>query len=210
MLRDAGIEAGCRTDAPSRRVLGGIFVGGASSRMGTPKGLLPSPDGSGSLLDRLVRVARAVLGPENVVLVGRCPALSEASVPTLDDVTSGAGPLGGLVALLRAAEARRASGVLALGCDLPFVEEALLRRLLEECPDAFALAPRPERFWEPLCARYSTSLLEAAESALQRGDLSLQRLLSGAGATVLPTSPEEQRQLVDWDTPEDVLASRVR
>ncbi len=182
----------------------GVFVGGASSRMGSPKGLLSAPGSNETLVARLVRVASAVVPLERVVLVGRRPEYAHLPLGVVPDAESDAGPLAGLVGLLRLARAGAARDVIAVGCDLPFVEESLLRRLAMEAPEATALAPRPGRFWEPLCARYSASLLEAAEEALAGGRRSLQRFLDETGAAPLVIAESELAQLVDWDTPEDV------
>ncbi|MCL2447944.1 MAG: molybdenum cofactor guanylyltransferase [Polyangiaceae bacterium] len=182
------------------RVVAGIFVGGASTRMGgQPKGLLPVPDGR-AIVDRL----RAVLeeaGAGEVVLVGRHPAYAAAPVDALDDTPPGIGPLGGLIALLARAQGGHA---IAVACDMPYVSCRLVARLLA-APEAVAVAPRHERRWEPLCARYEADAVRPLAEAQSRGpDHSLQRLLDRAGAIELPLSEAETRELRDWDRPDDV------
>ncbi len=180
----------------------GIFVGGGGTRMGgVAKGLLRGPDG----LPLVVRAARLLESVGcSVVLVGEHPAYREVGLPMLPDVTKeGAGPLGGLVALLGAGAGD--APVLALACDMPHVSANLLRRLLEEAPGAAALAPRREGRWEPLCARYRPSAaLALGKRRLAEGALALQGLLDALGATELPISREEADELCDWDSPEDI------
>lgn len=179
----------------------GIFVGGAARRMGgIAKGLLAAPDGTGSLVARSAAVARS-LGLE-VVLVGAHPAYAGLGLPVVADAEVGAGPLGGLVALLAHAGARP---VIALACDLPFVERSLLERLASEVTEAAVLAPRRAERWEPLAARYDAArVLPIARAHLARRELSLQRLLDAAGADALSLDDAGERSLADWDSPEDV------
>lgn len=183
--------------------IAGVFVGGASRRMGgLPKGLLPGRDGV-TLVERS-RTVLVGLGA-TVVLVGESDAYAGLGLPMLRDDPPGIGPLGGLVALLRHAGARPA---LALACDMPFVSRALVERLLAAGSDAPIVAPRREARWEPLCARYDAlRVLPLAVARVASPDHSLQRLLDDARAAELPLSQEEAGELHDWDTPDDVRAS---
>lgn len=175
----------------------GVFVGGASRRMGRPKGLLEAP-GGGSLVARILAIA-GELGLESV-LVGDRAEYRALRVPTLPDAADGAGPLGGLVSLL---EHAAGGSVIALACDLPYLERSIVDRLVR-APDGVIVAPRRDGRWEPLLARYdATVVLPIARAHLDRGELALQRLLDAAGAVELSIAPSEQRMLVDWDTPED-------
>jgi molybdopterin-guanine dinucleotide biosynthesis protein A len=181
-------------------VIVGIFVGGASTRMGRTKALLPSPEGV-TLVERQLALART-LGAD-VVLVGRRADVPPIA-PVLDDARAHAGPLGGLVALLAHAGARPA---IALACDMPFVTADLMARLAA-APPAIALAPRRDGRWEPLCARYDApGALPVARERLERGALSMQGLLDAVGATELPLAEGEAALLDDWDTPADVSGS---
>ena len=65
------------------------------------------------------------------------------------------------MALLLEAQSRQLESVIALSCDLPYLDHSLLARLCQAATaDYDAVAPRwtpPDRsqpIWEPLCARY--------------------------------------------------------
>ena len=181
-------------------VVAGIFVGGAAKRMGgRPKGLMQTREGA-TIVDRWNGIF-AKLGAE-VVLVGSNAAYEPVGLPQLGDEPTGIGPLGGLVALLRHAGPAR---VLAVACDMPFVSDSLMRRLLEASPDAPIVAPRRDGHWEPLCGRYDPlAVLPAALAHVIARKHSLQSLLEEVGATELVLAQEELGQLVDWDSPQDV------
>lgn len=173
--------------------VGGIFVGGRGTRMGgVAKGLLRAPDG-GTLVDRWVRLFRA-LGLEPC-LVGEHEAYAAVALERVPDATGGVGPLGGLVALLERAE----GPVIAVACDMPFVSAALLERLVTTPSRAPILAPRREGRWEPLFARYDARALPLARAQLERGRGALFALLDAAGAEELPMGAAELAQLEDWD-----------
>lgn len=179
-------------------MLSGIFVGGRSRRMaGYPKALLRSGDGE-TLIARAIRVARAagltpcLVGEDGAVRRAE-PALAE--VPTVPDAAPGRGPLGGLLALLDAAHG---APTIALACDMPRVDEALLRRLAE-APDAPIVAPRRAGRWEPLCARYDAARVRPiAARHLEAGVLALQALLDVADAMAIDL--EDDARLDDVDT----------
>src|SRR5262249_45828627 len=121
-------------------VLCGIFVGGAGSRMGgVPKGLLPSGPQGPNLVERLSAQLRAALNSPELVLVGARPEYDALGLEVIADTITGIGPLGGLEALLTSAQQRNLSHVLALACDMPYVNAPLLTRLVNEHPDATAL-----------------------------------------------------------------------
>jgi molybdopterin-guanine dinucleotide biosynthesis protein A len=183
-------------------VVAGIFVGGASVRMGgRPKGLMPGPGGS-SLVDRLRKVLSEA-GVLDVVLVGCHPAYGPLGLRALDDRPSSIGPLGGLVSLLRHASDSGARA-LALACDMPFVPLSLVKRLSLRS-DAPVVAPRRNDLWEPLCASYAAEqVLPMALRQATGTDHSLQKLLREAGAVELALEPDEARALTDWDAPEDI------
>jgi molybdopterin-guanine dinucleotide biosynthesis protein A len=180
--------------------LGGIFVGGAGSRMGgVAKGLMRTAEGT-TIVERW-RAILARLGMR-VVLVGDAESYASLGAEIIPDDPSGIGPLGGLAALLRRAGAER---VLALACDMPFVSRSLVERLLAAPEDARIVAPRRAGRWEPLCARYDAAhVLPTVLEQVSTRDHSLQRLLDRAGAAELPLTSREADELRDWDSPEDV------
>jgi molybdopterin-guanine dinucleotide biosynthesis protein A len=198
-MPDVSIQAVC-----------GIFVGGQARRMrGAAKGLLPRAPGGPSLVQAQIHSFRTACPQGEVVLVGEHSAyaglgLRQLADHQLPDQTAGKGPLAGLVALCHYAQTRAAC-VLALACDMPNVNAALLARLLSEAPTAAALAPRPGGRWEPLCARYApAATLPAAQRLLASGNLALFRVLEAVAASELELSEAELELLVDWDSPEDL------
>lgn len=145
--------------------------------------------------------------PPCIYLVGESSAYSAEGVSRLSDQPPGIGPMGGLRALLLAAE-RHGTSAVALAGDQPFLTAALLTRLYLEGEGVAALAPRQGSRWEPLFARYLPEpALAAIEVAMARSESSLQSIFQALGASAMPLelSSAEWQALRDWDRPDDML-----
>ena len=177
----------------------GVLAGGLSSRMGRDKAWLPAPAGGEALIERLLRIASELALPA-VVIGGNAPA----GIECLRDAPAGIGPIGGLCALLAHAGTRPA---IALACDLPYVDAALLARLARADSAAAVLAPRdPESGkWQPLFARYTPArVLPELRRAIDDGVRSLQGVLARVAVEELTLSAAEHALLRDWDEPADI------
>ena len=184
-------------------MLAGVFVGGAGRRMGgAAKGLLIAPGG-----DPIVVRTCGLLMQSGVpcVLVGEHAAYREVGaqlgVATLADQPAGIGPLGGLIALLRAA---RGDSVLAIGGDMPYLTRELVAELCD-APAASAVAPRMDGRWQPLFARFdATTALPVAVRRAALGQFALHGLLDELGTVELLMTEDSRAGLRDWDLPGDV------
>lgn len=183
----------------------GLFVGGKATRMGGfPKGNLEVAPGV-RVVDRLVEHCQRALPGAPLVLVGAAEAYADLGLPVLVDAPAGVGPLGGLRALLLFTEGAGHSGAIALACDLPYLESELVERLASTAPDAAFVAAKDGELWHTLAARYGLTALSAVDATLAAGERALQRVIRRLGdrAVELDVTPEEARQLRDWDEPGD-------
>jgi molybdenum cofactor guanylyltransferase len=157
-----------------------------------------------TLLERAVLRLRQVcapvmVAPGDVVLDGWADA-------AIADAAPGAGPLGGLVAALRASP-HRLLAVVAV--DMPWLDPALLRMLAARIEDSDVAVCETERGLEPLHAVYAHSALGPAEAALPGTDRSLHGLVEHLHAVRMTEqewraagiSPRFQRNV---NTPEDL------
>lgn len=174
--------------------------------MGTSKGLLLAPDGSGrTLVERLVSELAVAVPEAPVVLVGKREEYGHLGIPFVEDEIPESGPLGGLVGLLARAKAHGHARVLCVACDHPRVSAPLLRRLVVENADAAICCPFLDHRYQPLVGRYDTRLLSEFRRALEEGRRALQPLLRAHAAARLVLSQAEEESLRDWDTPSDVV-----
>lgn len=180
--------------------IAGILVGGRALRMGgRPKGLLRVESGE-TLVERWLRLFERV--GLRCYVVGRSAAYAESRCEMLNDASIGEGPIGGLIALLERAAPGRA---IAVACDMPYVSQGMIERLVSVESAAPVVAPRRQGLWEPWFARYDTRrVLPIAKERALRGEMSLQGLLGEVGACELTLRDGEAGLLDDWDCPEDI------
>lgn len=201
-----------------------VAAGGKSRRLGQDKVLLPwpaPPDAApgadpgalrgtllGATLSRLANLS------DDLIVVGRQlpPALLYRCVA---DNFPDAGPLGGLEAGLAEARYPRA---MALAADMPFLNLALLRALVElaEREGWDAVVPRVEGEPDPLHAVYSKDCLPAIRAALAAGQRRMIAFLPAVrvryvDAGELRRYDPELRSLWNINTPEDLAqAAKLR
>jgi molybdopterin-guanine dinucleotide biosynthesis protein A len=153
---------------------GFVLTGGASTRMGRDKALLPYR--GGALVEWVAAQVREAAG--SVVLVGGVDRYSQLTIPCISESYAGDGPLSGLEAALASPHA--AEWNLVVACDMPGLRPEALRRILTACregQDVVAAANAQGRP-EPLCAAYHVRLLEFFREALRERKLKLVNLLA--------------------------------
>jgi molybdopterin-guanine dinucleotide biosynthesis protein A len=112
-----------------------ILVGGQSSRMGQDKALV---DWAGRrALDLVVDLARAA-GAESILTAG-----GDYGLPFVDDLESGRGPAGGVIAGVAHLASLGMTRALLLAVDAPTIEAADLAPLLEVPPPGAAFHGLP-------------------------------------------------------------------
>jgi molybdenum cofactor guanylyltransferase len=156
--------------------VGAILAGGASLRLGRPKAVADL--GGRPLISYPLAAIRAA-GLEPLVVAKADSPLPPLRCRFVEEPDEPRHPLAGIIAALHAAGGR---SVVAVGCDMPFLEPALL--------DAFAALEHPLVLAEargrrqPLPGRYPPELQAELSSALARG-LSLVETTAALGARVL-------------------------
>jgi len=193
-------------------VYGGVMIGGRSTRMGTPKHLLPctgDAPGGETWVERTARLLRGAT--ERVVILG-AGAVPEslADLARLPDVPDARGPMAGLLAALR--WAGHASWLVS-ACDLPGLRpEALAWLLSTRAPGVWATLPRlPGREGvEPLLAHYDFRSLAPLQALAAQGRFG-PSLLAEHPKVLTPSPPADLAAA--WEnvnTPEDLARQAER
>ncbi|MHB8621339.1 MAG: molybdenum cofactor guanylyltransferase, partial [Chloroflexota bacterium] len=124
-----------------------LLAGGKSSRMGSNKALLRFRDGQ-TVIERMVARLRPLC--DELLLVTNTPgAYAFLGLPMFGDLYPGAGSLGGIYSGLTRALHQRA---LAVSCDLPLIDPAVVRFLLDLPFDYDLLVPSSGGRQQPLHA----------------------------------------------------------
>ena len=141
-------------------VTGIVLAGGASRRMGQDKAFLEL-DGRpliGIVIERMAQVCAQVL-----VVASDGRGYADLGAAVVEDRFRGVGVLGGLHAGL---EAAAYDLVLAVGCDMPFLNREVLRAFAAWVQGFDVAVLRRGEWVEPLHGAYRRSCLRAMEAAI--------------------------------------------
>ncbi|MCL4487554.1 MAG: molybdenum cofactor guanylyltransferase [Chloroflexi bacterium] len=117
-------------------VTGLIMAGGQSRRMGRDKAWI---DFQGKALVEHVLDHVRPLCSEVYIVANDAAAFESLGVPVVPDIFPGKGPLGGVYSGMLVA---REQHCLAVACDMPFLNPALVRFLISLAPDYDVVIPR--------------------------------------------------------------------
>jgi molybdopterin-guanine dinucleotide biosynthesis protein A len=185
---------------------GGIVLcGGKSTRMGTPKALLPF--GPETMLQRVVRLLSGVVHP--IVAVAAVdqplPLLSSDVIVTRDE-RAGRGPLEGLRAGLKALPAETDVAYVT-SCDVPLLVPGFVRQMIDAVEGHDVAVVEIDGFAHPLSAVYRRSTLPLVEELLAHDRLRpvflFEQVRTRRVAPHEITADPELRTLQNLNTPED-------
>lgn len=161
------------------RCTGVVLAGGRSSRFGRDKALLELH--GETLLARAVRILSLVA--DEVLVLGPPERAAQAPrVRVIPDERPGDGPLPALATALREMQGER---MIAVATDMPLLNPALLRYVLDRSAGYDVAVPRVGGRTQQLHAVYAGACLPAIESQLQRDDLKIDRFFAAVRTLVI-------------------------
>lgn len=187
-------------------MFGLVLAGGQSSRLGQDKTHVVHE--GRTLLVRSAELLRRHM-PE-VYVSCRHPERVPAPWPVIVDETERIGPAGGIITALR----KLGGPVFALACDLPFMEDRFIARLLEArdarpagaVVTAWRLADSD--FFENLVAIYEPEALPLLEAGAREGLYKLGRLIPAGLRHCVSYTEEERRFFFNVNYPDDLRLLR--
>ncbi|EGY26412.1 molybdopterin-guanine dinucleotide biosynthesis A-like protein [Desulfovibrio sp. A2] len=210
-------DADAVADVPAAHgVVGVVLAGGLSTRLGQDKTRLhlhgeAAPD----MLARTAALLRSVTGEVWISCRGGrpCPVATtgvDGPYYRLNDEVEGMGPFGGVITALRVAQ----GPVLVLSCDLPFMERAVLERLLARRavrrPGTVMTTFRQTEtgFIESLVAVYEFEALPLFRQALEDGERKLSRVVPPDLREHIPYSVQDALPFFNINYPADLEMAR--
>jgi molybdenum cofactor guanylyltransferase len=184
-----------------------ILAGGQSRRMGRDKALI---DFNGQpIIAHVIDVMRE-LSDDVIVVSNRADEYARFGVWIVPDYDPPSGPLGGIAAGLSAAKNDLS---IVVACDMPFLNRALLRYLIDRAGKVDAVVMKTGDDYEPLHAVYRSTCLPFIQQHLAQGD---RRVISFFDDVKLLTIPEAEWRPIDPDarsisnlnTPEDLQSAQ--
>lgn len=189
-------------------VSGIVLAGGESRRMGgVNKALLEL--GGVRIIERVAAMLARVF-PETIVVTNTPEEFDFLNLPMFRDIIRGFGALGGLYTGLRSCRER--FGFL-VACDMPFLDDRVIRRMVELIGEHEAVVPRIRGHLEPLHAIYSRNCVPHIERLMAKGDLKILDFFHSVdmlevAETELAVFDPSLLFAMNVNTPEDLRAAR--
>jgi molybdenum cofactor guanylyltransferase len=187
---------------PSDEIVAVVLAGGESTRLGRDKAQV-LVEGT-ALLTRAAGLAGRVC--REVYISGRDPGELAPGLPWFADATPRIGPMGGIITAL----ALLGRPVLALSCDVPFLTEELLGKLLSARADrgpgqVMTVYLHPDTgYVESLAAIYEPEALGYLRAALAEGMYKLSRAIPFEVRNHVLCGPAEAALFFNVNRPEDL------
>jgi molybdopterin-guanine dinucleotide biosynthesis protein A len=163
ILREADIAA-ITASSKLEQATGVILAGGASSRMGSNKALLPYR--GGRFIEAICRQL-AELFPEVIVVTNMPEQYRFLPCRKVPDLFPNIGPLAGIHSGLCHSATPY---IFAVACDMPNLNAELIRRLAAGAKGVDVVIPESGKGLEPMHAFYGQGCRAAMEEALVAGD----------------------------------------
>ncbi len=165
-----------------------IMAGGKSSRMGTDKSFVPFA--GQPLIERVCDRVQG-LGDELLLITNKPNDYTHLGLPMFTDEIPGCGPLGGIyTAVYRASNPH----TLVVACDMPWLNQDLLRYMIGLRETADVVVPRWEKYPEPLHAIYSKACLAPIQEKLSGGQLKITGFFGQVAVRFV-----EREEIARWD-----------
>lgn len=150
-----------------------ILAGGKNTRIGRNKALIKLPIGE-TILQNIVDILQRIF-PEIIIVTNQTKDYLRFNVHVVEDLIKESGPLGGIFTGLCYSVSKHN---FVVACDMPFIQPALIRLLLEKSGTHDVVIPEVDGEVEPLFALYSKSCIPTMLEHLQKQNLKIREVLS--------------------------------
>lgn len=187
-----------------------ILCGGKSRRMGRPKAFLPY-EGT-TMVAHIINTARDIFN-ELFLVTNEPQWFEDLGVDIVKDILPYRGPLGGILSGLLVASNQHS---FVLPCDMPFIDETLIREMLDNWHNSDVLILAHENGIEPLIGIYSKSCIQPMEESLFTKEPTLHDFVSGLNAKTFFYHEDKHMASQDIppyfniDTPQDYTIAVTR
>lgn len=174
-----------------------ILAGGRARRFGGRDKSRLVIEGRAIIVRQIEVIERVT---SSIVVVADDPArFADLPVIVHRDLIPGCGAIGGVYTALATSRTDR---VIVVACDMPFLEDRLLARLVAVTGDADGAWVRSSRGVEPLLACYRTAAAGRVREAIERGDLKAADL-----AMILTMNELDESDVAVYGPPDRLLAN---
>ena len=194
-----------------------LLAGGKGSRMGFKEKALIDIDGRpliSYVIDALEKVVDNIIISVRDTQQGKVLGEFLPDYKFTYDASENKGPISGILSGLEACEDEYC---FIAACDMPFLDEKVIRMLFQQCEDYDATIPRwDDGFLEPLHAVYSTEpMIRETKKAIERDEKIILAPLSGLNVNYVEIDDiknidPDLRTFMNVNTPEDLRSVMER
>lgn len=183
-----------------KNIVAVVLAGGKNSRIGREKSLIEL---NGSLLlEQELKVLNNIF--QHILLVTSKPEVISnfKQYRKVSDQFLDCGPLAGIHAALNELK----QDIFVFGCDMPFLNESIIRQQIEKYKQSNfqALVPKHIEGIEPLHAIYSKTCLQPVNDQLSKGNYSVRSFFKQINIQYLEFQPEEIKWFFNINTEADL------
>jgi len=154
----------------AEKITGVILAGGKNSRMGTDKGLLVVR--GKKIIDRILDTLKPNVN--DIIIISNGNNYSNLGYKVYADIIKDCGPLGGIHTALTFSRTKKN---LVISCDMPFLNEKILKFIIADSDDCDVALPVHDNRTEPLCAVYDSICTDKFSELLSKNQLKMQDAL---------------------------------
>lgn len=172
-----------------------ILAGGMSSRMNYKNKALLNYNEK-TFIENIIEASRDYR--EIIIVANKKEDYELFNLRVISDVYKGNGPIAGIHSALISSITDR---VLCIACDMPLITKNSLNYLGNISGEYEVLIPKIDDRLQPLCAIYSTSIIEKLEAKIIKNDNKLQMLISELNYKVV--NDLNRKEFLNVNTPLD-------
>ncbi|KPL01833.1 MAG: hypothetical protein AMJ73_09745 [candidate division Zixibacteria bacterium SM1_73] len=150
-----------------------ILAGGKNTRIGKEKAFIQLPSGE-TIIENTLNVLKKIF-PEIIIVTNQKEVYLKFNVQVAEDLIKESGPLGGIFTGLCFSTSNHN---LVVACDMPFIQPALIRLLLDERGTYDVVIPEIDGEVEPLFALYSKNCIPVMIEHLQKRNLKTREVIN--------------------------------
>lgn len=180
-----------------KHLTGIVLAGGASSRMGTDKGLL-NLNGQ-PMIQPILNVLEKVC--TECMIVTNNMAYQKFGIKLVNDQQQGKGPLMGIVSGLTASQTKHN---IIMSCDTPYVSEKLIHFIIQHKEGYDLVLPQNNGQLHPLIGYYSKDILPKLQEKLTLNQLKIQAAVSALNVNKLNCNQFDEKQFKNINAPTDL------
>ena len=198
-------------DQPGKNLSLAIIAGGQSRRMGRDKAFVEL--GGKALIERVIERSADLGQAETILITNKQTDFAHLGLPMYHDLLPGKGSLGGIYTAIARAQS---PDVLALACDMPFVNRRLLRYMIEQMDeDIDIVVPTVDGYPQGLHAIYKKICIEPIAEQLAADRLKIIRFYDRMRVRYLDESDYAAfdppgRSFANINTPEELERAESR